>query len=184
MARTIDRDRHHLTDVLRAAAVHEGAALVEIYQNCPVFNDGAFGALTEKGVKDANQIRLEHGQPIRFGHEHERGVARLDDGGLGIVDVSVVGEEKLLIHDSHRPDPGLAFSLARLAEDPTRPDADRDLPRRRASRVRAAARGPEPRAPRSSSPSCWSAAIPGPSISRSGSPRDQNRTLARPSALG
>src|SRR5437588_5522966 len=73
VARTIDRDRHHLTDVLRAAAEHDGAALVEIYQNCPVFNDGAFAALTEKGVKEVNQIRLESGQPIRFGPDGEYG---------------------------------------------------------------------------------------------------------------
>jgi 2-oxoglutarate ferredoxin oxidoreductase subunit beta len=121
VARTIDRDRHHMTDVLRAAAQHQGAALVEIYQNCPVFNDGAFAALTDKEVKDSNQIRLEHGLPIRFGAENERGVARADDGGLGIVEIADVGEERLLVHDAHRTDPGLAFSLARLAEDPTGP---------------------------------------------------------------
>jgi 2-oxoglutarate ferredoxin oxidoreductase subunit beta len=121
VARTIDRDRHHLTDVLRAAAQHQGAALVEIYQNCPVFNDGAFSALTEKGVKDANQIRLEHGEPIRFGVDGERGVARADDGGLRLVEVAEVGEDALIVHDSHRTDPGLAFSLARLADEPTGP---------------------------------------------------------------
>ncbi len=121
VARTIDRDRHHLTDVLRAAAEHEGAALVEIYQNCPVFNDGAFDALTEKGVKDANQIRLEAGRPIRFGADDERGVARAADGGLEIVAVADVGEDALIVHDPTRMDPGLAFSLARLAEDPTGP---------------------------------------------------------------
>jgi 2-oxoglutarate ferredoxin oxidoreductase subunit beta len=121
VARTIDRDRRHLTDVLRRAARHEGAALVEIYQNCPVFNDGAFAALTEKNVKDQNQIRLEHGQPIRFGAEDERGVARSRDGGLEIVDVADVGEDALIVHDPHRIDPGLAFSLARLADDPTGP---------------------------------------------------------------
>jgi 2-oxoglutarate/2-oxoacid ferredoxin oxidoreductase subunit beta len=121
VARTIDRDRHHLTEVLRAAAHHDGAALIEIYQNCPVFNDGAFAALTEKDAKDANQIRLESGQPIRFGIDGGRGVARGADGGLQIVDVSEVGEEALIVHDPHRPDPGLAFSLARLADEPTGP---------------------------------------------------------------
>jgi 2-oxoglutarate/2-oxoacid ferredoxin oxidoreductase subunit beta len=121
VARTIDRDRHHLTAVLRAAAEHEGAALVEIYQNCPVFNDGAFAALTDKEVKDANQIRLEAGKPIRFGTEGERGVARAPDGGLQIVSVSDVCEDALIVHDPTRRDPGLAFSLARLAEDPTGP---------------------------------------------------------------
>jgi 2-oxoglutarate ferredoxin oxidoreductase subunit beta len=121
VARTIDRDRKHLTEVLRAAAVHEGAALVEIYQNCPVFNDGAFDALTEKDVKDVNQIRLIAGEPIRFGTDGERGVARAADGGLQIVDVADVGDEALIVHDPAKSDPGLAFSLARLAEDPTGP---------------------------------------------------------------
>jgi 2-oxoglutarate/2-oxoacid ferredoxin oxidoreductase subunit beta len=121
VARTIDRDKRHLTEVLRAAASHEGAALVEIYQNCPVFNDGAFSALTEKDVKDANQIRLVAGQPIRFGVENERGVARGDDGHLAIVDVADTGEEALIVHDPGRPDPGLAFSLARLADHPAEP---------------------------------------------------------------
>jgi 2-oxoglutarate/2-oxoacid ferredoxin oxidoreductase subunit beta len=121
VARTIDRDRRHLTEVLRAAAVHEGAALVEIYQNCPVFNDGAFAALTEKDVKDANQIRLEAGQPIRFGVENERGVARASDGGLEIVEVAEAGDAALIVHDPHRRDPSVAFALARLAEDPTGP---------------------------------------------------------------
>ena len=121
VARTIDRDRRHLTEVLRAAATHEGAALIEIYQNCPVFNDGAFDALTEKDVKDANQIRLEAGKPIRFGVENERGVARAPDGHLAIVEVADVGEEALIVHDPARADPGLAFSLARLADEPTGP---------------------------------------------------------------
>jgi 2-oxoglutarate ferredoxin oxidoreductase subunit beta len=121
VARTIDRDRRHLIEVLRAAAQHEGAALVEIYQNCPVFNDGALSALTDKEVKDRNQIRLETGQPIRFGEEGKYGVVGRPDGGLEIVEVADVGEEALVVHDPHRPDPALAFALARLAEDPLDP---------------------------------------------------------------
>jgi 2-oxoglutarate/2-oxoacid ferredoxin oxidoreductase subunit beta len=121
VARTIDRDRRHLTEVLRAAAQHDGAALIEIYQNCPVFNDGAFSALTDKEAKDANQIRLQAGQPIRFGVDNERGVARGRDGGLEIVDVDAVGEDALIVHDPERVESGLAFSLARLADDPTGP---------------------------------------------------------------
>ncbi|MFZ1995799.1 MAG: 2-oxoacid:ferredoxin oxidoreductase subunit beta, partial [Solirubrobacteraceae bacterium] len=121
VARTIDRDRHHLTDVLRAAASHEGAALVEIYQNCPVFNDGAFAAVTDKETKDANQIRLVAGQPIRFGVQNERGVIRGADGCLAAVDVADVDESELLVHDPARTDAGQAFSLAKLAETPTGP---------------------------------------------------------------
>jgi 2-oxoglutarate/2-oxoacid ferredoxin oxidoreductase subunit beta len=138
VARTIDRDRHHLTDVLRAAAQHEGAALVEIYQNCPVFNDGAFAALTDKDTKQSHQIRLEAGKPIRFGPELERGVVRGADGCLAIVDVSEVGEDALLVHDPSRADPGPAFSLAKLAQTPSAPtpigifrDVDRPVYRQR-----------------------------------------------------
>jgi 2-oxoglutarate/2-oxoacid ferredoxin oxidoreductase subunit beta len=143
VARTIDRDRHHLTEVLRAAATHEGAALVEIYQNCPVFNDGAFSALTDKDVKDTNQICLQAGQPIRFGAENERGVVRGPDGCLQIVDVESDPESDpthsaLLVHDPARPDPGTAFSLAKLADAPTGPtpigifrDVDRPVYRQR-----------------------------------------------------
>jgi 2-oxoglutarate ferredoxin oxidoreductase subunit beta len=121
VARTIDRDRQHLTEVLRAAAQHQGAALVEIYQNCPVFNDGAFAPLTDKDVKDVNQIRLAAGEPIRFGPELERGVVRGADGCLEIVDVAAASEPALLVHDPARADPGLAFSLAKLAETPAAP---------------------------------------------------------------
>jgi 2-oxoglutarate ferredoxin oxidoreductase subunit beta len=121
VARTLDRDRHHMTSVLRAAAQHEGAALVEIYQNCPVFNDGAFFALTEKETRDVNQIRLEVGRPIRFGVDGERGVAMRPDGRLELVEVAEVGLDALLTHDPGRDDPGLAFSLAKLSSDPTGP---------------------------------------------------------------
>jgi 2-oxoglutarate ferredoxin oxidoreductase subunit beta len=121
VARTIDRDRQHLTEVLRAAAQHEGSALIEIYQNCPVFNDGAFAALTDKDVKDANQIRLNAGQPITFGADGERGVAVKEDGGLELVEIAEQPDRPLLTHDPARPDSGLAFSLAKLAETPTGP---------------------------------------------------------------
>ena len=108
--------------MLRAAATHEGAALVEIYQNCPVFNDGAFAALTEKDVKDANQIRLEarRADPVRRrGRARRR--ARPPTAAWRSSTVADVGEDALIVHDPHRADPGLAFSLARLAEDPTGP---------------------------------------------------------------
>jgi 2-oxoglutarate ferredoxin oxidoreductase subunit beta len=77
--------------------------------------------LTEKETKDFNQIRLVAGQPVRFGVDSERGVARAGDGHLAIVDVADVGEDALIVHDPGRQDPGLAFSLARLAQDPTVP---------------------------------------------------------------
>ena len=76
VARTVDVDKQHVAETLRAAAAHEGTAFVEIYQNCNVFNDGAFDAVRDKGQRPRNQIRLEHGEPIRFGAEDERGVMR------------------------------------------------------------------------------------------------------------
>ncbi len=122
VARTIDNDRQHFTSVLRAAAAHKGTAFIEIYQNCNVFNDGAFAAVRDKQHgAGKNQIRLEHGQPIRFGEHDERGVVQKSDGSLEIVDVEAAGEDALLVHDAHRENPALAFSLAQLAHQPTGP---------------------------------------------------------------
>jgi 2-oxoglutarate ferredoxin oxidoreductase subunit beta len=123
VARTLDVDRGHMTEVLRAASEHRGTAFIEIYQNCPVFNDGAFDALTDRETKALNQIRLVHGEPIRFGPDGERGVVQRPDGGLDVVEVAEVGEDALLVHDASRDDPSLAFSLAHLSERPTGPTA-------------------------------------------------------------
>lgn len=136
VARTIDRDRKHIASVLRAAAAHPGAAFVEVYQNCPVFNDGAYTLLTDKNTREQNVVYLEHGQPIRFGPEGERGVIFDRDGTLRVVEVADVGEDALLVHDASREDPGLAFALSRLSTSPTEPtpvgvfrDCPRDSPR-------------------------------------------------------
>ena len=118
VARTIDTDRKHLTSVLRAAAHHRGTALVEIYQNCNIFNDGAFELLTSPNSRDDAVIRLEHGEPVRFGADGEHGVARMPDGTLRVVDVAEHGTKRLLVHDAHAPNPEVAFALSRLA-DPT-----------------------------------------------------------------
>jgi 2-oxoglutarate ferredoxin oxidoreductase subunit beta len=118
VARTIDTDKQHLPAMLRAAATHEGAALVEIYQNCPVFNEGAFDALRDKKRGAYNRIRLEHGQPVR---SEEYGVVRGPDGGLQVVALSDVREDELLVHDAHQDDPSLAFALSRLSSTPDGP---------------------------------------------------------------
>jgi 2-oxoglutarate ferredoxin oxidoreductase subunit beta len=115
VARTMDSDRQHLTSVLRAAAEHDGTALVEIYQNCPIFNDGAFDALKDGEEKEQHIIRLEHGEPITFGREREHGVVRAADGSIQIAEVAEVGIENVLRHDAHAEDPGLAFALSRLS---------------------------------------------------------------------
>jgi 2-oxoglutarate ferredoxin oxidoreductase subunit beta len=121
VARTHDLDRQHMQEVLRRAHEHKGAAFVEIYQNCNVFNDGAFDTITSKANRGANLIPLVHGQPIRFGDDGERGVVLDTQGRAAIVEVADVGEDALLVHDETRPDPTLAFALSRLAPGPTSP---------------------------------------------------------------
>jgi len=120
VARTIDSDRKHLTEVLRAAAAHPGTALIEIYQNCNIFNDGAFDALKDKQSSEEAVIRLEHGQPIRFGADGARGVVRDRlTGDLKVVDVTADNESEVLVHDAHSASPTTAFALSRLADPDT-----------------------------------------------------------------
>ena len=111
VGRAIDTDRKELTEVLRAAAEHKGTAFVEIFQNCNIYNDGAFDFVRED---KANRIYLQHGEPIRFGEEGERGVVRVEDGSVRVVGVAEVGESALLVHDAHAVEPSLAFALSRL----------------------------------------------------------------------
>jgi 2-oxoglutarate ferredoxin oxidoreductase subunit beta len=119
VARTLDNDRQHLTEVLRAAAAHRGAAFVEIYQNCNVFNDGAFDLIREKESGRRNQIRLEHGKPVLF-DEGRRAVVAGPNGRLEIVPSDSVPAERVVVHDV-QGDPSLAFALAHLAAGPTQP---------------------------------------------------------------
>ena len=119
VARTIDSDRKHLTEVLTAAAAHEGTALVEIYQNCNIFNDNAWEPLKDADTRDDLMMRLVHGEPIRFGKEQEKGVVRKSDGHLEVVEVAKVGLDNIISHDAHAKDPGLAFALSRLSNPRT-----------------------------------------------------------------
>jgi 2-oxoglutarate ferredoxin oxidoreductase subunit beta len=121
VARTHDMDRAHMQETFRRAHEHKGAALVEIFQNCNVFNDGAFAAITKKDKRDSMLIPLEHGQPIRFGVDREYGVISNAGGSAEIVKVAEVGEDALLVHDETIEDPSLAFSLSRLASGPYEP---------------------------------------------------------------
>ena len=115
VARTIDSDRKHLTETLRAAALHEGTALVEIYQNCNIFNDGAWDPLKDADHRDSLTLRLVDGQPITL-VDGSRGVVRGANGSLEIADVAEVGLDAVLVHDSHNPDPSIAFALSRLSD--------------------------------------------------------------------
>ncbi len=148
VARTIDSDRKHLTQVLSAAAAHRGTAFVEIYQNCPIFNDGAFDAIKDNESKADAIIPLVHGEPIRFGNDGQRGVVRDPaTGGVRIVDDPDPAD--VLVHDAHASDPTTAFALSRLTDAGVlRARADRDLPAGRAADLRR----PGPRADRHRQP--------------------------------
>ncbi|MBA2741812.1 MAG: 2-oxoacid:ferredoxin oxidoreductase subunit beta [Actinobacteria bacterium] len=114
VARAIDTDKKGLTDVLGAATRHRGSAFVEILQNCNIYNDGAFAHVREQ---KENRIYLEHGSPIRFGAEGEKGVVQDADGSVRVVDVTDVEEGELLVHDAHQREPSLAFALSRITFD-------------------------------------------------------------------
>jgi 2-oxoglutarate/2-oxoacid ferredoxin oxidoreductase subunit beta len=122
VARTIDSDRKHLTSVLSAAAAHRGTSLVEIYQNCPIFNDGAFDAIKDRDPSAASIIPLVDGEPIRFGPPDKTGGAAYGlvrdraTGGVKVAEVEEVGEDAVLVHDSRAADPTTAFAISRLTE--------------------------------------------------------------------
>ncbi|MDQ3822179.1 MAG: 2-oxoacid:ferredoxin oxidoreductase subunit beta [Actinomycetota bacterium] len=113
VARSIDTDRAHLTEVLRAAASHRGSAFVEIFQNCNIFNDGAFDFVREDKT---NRIYLRAGEPIRFGEEGEKGARQRADGSVEVVDTAAVPESELMVHDPATTEPSQAFALSRLTQ--------------------------------------------------------------------
>ncbi|MGZ4596316.1 MAG: 2-oxoacid:ferredoxin oxidoreductase subunit beta [Actinomycetes bacterium] len=116
VGRSVDSDRKHLTSVLRAAAEHRGTALVEIYQNCNIFNDNAFEPLKDPETRDDFIIRLEHGQPVTWGAHGEHGVVRSPDASLKVVETADVDAADLVVHDAYAADPSHAFDLSRLAD--------------------------------------------------------------------
>ena len=153
VARTMDSDRKHLSETLRRAAAHEGTALVEIMQNCNIFNDGAWDPLKDSETSDDALIRLEDGKQIRFGKDGKRVVVRGEGGHIAVANADDVAESEIIVFDSHAEDPGLAFALSRLADfhsldntaigvfrDVTRPSYDR-LVREQVAAVRANGEG-------------------------------------------
>ncbi len=135
VARTVDSDRKHLTSVLRAASQHQGSAFIEIYQNCNIFNDGAFDTLKEPATRDDYLIRLEHGQPITFGASGqsaasgrsgaESAVKRPEHGewcvvhppgafGLEVRPTAETDPGEIVVHDATVAEPAYAFALSRL----------------------------------------------------------------------
>jgi 2-oxoglutarate ferredoxin oxidoreductase subunit beta len=115
VARTIDSDRKHLQSVLRAAAEHQGSAIVEIYQNCNIYNDGAFDLLKEADSRDAALIPLVHGRPLTFGADGQSAVVRSASGfGLEVRPTASVTPAEIVVHDETVADPAYAFALSRL----------------------------------------------------------------------
>ncbi|MGB8508460.1 MAG: 2-oxoacid:ferredoxin oxidoreductase subunit beta, partial [Pyrinomonadaceae bacterium] len=116
VARSIDIDVKHLGTVVQAAARHKGVSFVEVYQNCNIFNDGAFDSFAERTARPENVLYLEHGQPMVFGKNRDRGIRM--SGTLPEV-IQLGGETGLnendcLVHDAHVHDPSVAFMLARM----------------------------------------------------------------------
>ncbi|AYA24068.1 2-oxoacid:ferredoxin oxidoreductase subunit beta [Rhodococcus rhodochrous] len=118
VARALDSDRAGLTEVLRAAAHHRGAAFVEILQDCPIFNDGSFDVL-RKDEAPSHLIPLRHGEPIVFGADDELCVVR-KGFGLRVVQRSEVDAADIVVHDAHTDDPEYAYALSRLSDQDLR----------------------------------------------------------------
>lgn len=115
VARSVDVDIKHLADTLRRAAHHKGTSFIEVYQDCNVFNSGAFFYASKKGEKEDNVVYLEDGKPLIFGKNMDRGVRLNAHGRLEVVELSSgISEDDLLFHDEKAEDPSLAFLLAQM----------------------------------------------------------------------
>jgi len=114
VGRALDSDRKGLSEVLRAAAAHRGSALVEILQDCPIFNDGSFDALRKEGAEE-RVINVHHGEPITFGASGEYCVVR-SGFGLDVAKTADVSVNEIVVHDARVEDPAYAFALSRLSD--------------------------------------------------------------------
>ncbi|MBI1936800.1 MAG: 2-oxoacid:ferredoxin oxidoreductase subunit beta [Ignavibacteriales bacterium] len=119
VARSLDRDTKHLQEMITRASKHKGLAFIEIYQNCPIFNDGAFSSLTEKETKSDNVILLEHGKPLVFGANKDKGI-KLDGFNPVIIDLNdgVHSINDCFVHDEFDENPTRVFLLARFTDLP------------------------------------------------------------------
>jgi len=121
VARSVDLEGAHLGVVLGRAAMHKGSTYVEVFQNCPVFNDGAYTFMTEKAVKADAQLRMEDGKPLLFGKDNRKGIRfNAQSAELEVVTVGEGGvtEKDILVHNPKREDPTVAFMLANLSTRP------------------------------------------------------------------
>ncbi len=114
VARSIDMNVKHLTATLKRAAEHRGTSFVEVYQNCNIFNDGAFKHATDRDTKADHVVELEHGKPLKFGKDNQKGI-RLNGMTPEIVELGKgISEDDLLFHDEQADEPSLAYLLSRM----------------------------------------------------------------------
>jgi 2-oxoglutarate ferredoxin oxidoreductase subunit beta len=114
VARSVDTHTEHLSNTLAAAGLHKGSTFVEVLQNCNIFNDGAYRDFTDRDVRDDRMLVLEHGQPMIFGKDRDKGI-RLNGLHPEVVELgSGIAESDLLVHDAHAEDPYLALMLSRM----------------------------------------------------------------------
>ena len=119
VARSLDTDPEHLRSIIKAAFEHKGTSFIEIYQNCNIFNDGAFFQYTKKETKADNTVSLKHGEPLVFGKELEKGI-RLN-GFQPEVTTTSNGTDDLIVHDQYAENTTLANFLARMSDMPEMP---------------------------------------------------------------
>jgi 2-oxoglutarate ferredoxin oxidoreductase subunit beta len=123
VARTIDRDPKHMQEMIKRAAKHKGTSFIEVYQNCNIFNDGAFEALTNKDTKLDTVLHLEHGKPMIFGKEKDKGI--MLENGIKPVVVNLkegkYSESDLWIHDEYDKNSTRSFILAHFVDHPDLP---------------------------------------------------------------
>ena len=138
VARSVDVFQQHLKDTLKKAAAHKGSAYVEILQNCNIFNDGAWETLTERDARSEHVVQLEHGKPLIFGKNRDKGI-RLNGFELEVVQLgNGITEKDLLVHDEKHPRPSYAFTALAHGAAARLPDAHRSSARMgRRSRLRA-----------------------------------------------
>jgi 2-oxoglutarate/2-oxoacid ferredoxin oxidoreductase subunit beta len=114
VARSVDTHTEHLQQTLDRAGLHTGSAFIEVLQNCNIFNDGAFRDFTEREVRDDRMLVLEHGKPMIFGKDRDKGI-RLNGLHPEVVELGDgVSEDDLLVHDEAADDPYLAYMLSRM----------------------------------------------------------------------
>ena len=119
VGRSMDIEPKHLSMMVERLAHHKGSGVLEVYQNCNIFNDGTFKTISDREIKDERMLQLEHGKPLLFGKNKDKGI-RLNGVTPEIVSVAKDGGEngvsvdELIIHNENDPEPNLAYILGRM----------------------------------------------------------------------